>query len=160
MWLGALQSVLRRAQPANGKSPLENRAYWMDRMRTAYLIIACLLLLPMPAAAAGPDKEMELGATIYARCKACHSLTHDRAGPRHCDLLGRKAGSIPGYPYSDAMRNSDIIWTPETLDKFLASPLEYMPETNMGYAGIGDAGERKALIRFLAAANANSPLCN
>ena len=111
---------------------------------------ACLLLVTLPAAAvpAAPD-----GEAIYERCAACHSLTHDRAGPRHCGLLGRRAGSVAGFAYSEAMKRSGIVWSEATLERFLAAPLATVPGTSMGYAGIADAAERKALVAWLARAS-------
>ena len=98
------------------------------------------------------------GEAIYARCLACHALAYDRTGPRHCDLFGRRAGSVKGFAYSDAMRHSNIVWNALTLDRFLANPMKTVPGTSMGYAGIEDAKERADLIAYLRAAGA-SPEC-
>ena len=92
------------------------------------------------------------GERIYGRCLACHALQYDRTGPRHCGLLGRKAGSVPGFDYSEAMKRSGIVWNAATLDRFLADPLGTVPGTTMGYAGIADARERADLIAYLAKA--------
>lgn len=89
------------------------------------------------------------GARIYGRCLACHALQYDRTGPRHCGLFGRKAGSVPGFDYSEAMKRSGIVWNAATLDRFLANPLGAVPGTTMGYAGIADARERADLIAYL-----------
>jgi cytochrome c len=89
------------------------------------------------------------GARIYERCLACHALQYDRTGPRHCGLLGRKAGSVAGFDYSEAMKRSGIVWNAATLDRFLANPLGTVPGTTMGYAGIADARERADLIAYL-----------
>lgn len=98
------------------------------------------------------------GEAIYARCVACHALAYDRTGPRHCGLLGRHAGSVKGFAYSDAMKRSKIVWSERTLDKFLASPMTAVPGTTMGYAGVEDASERADLIAYLEQAN-DSPQC-
>ena len=89
------------------------------------------------------------GERIYGRCLACHALQYDRTGPRHCGLFGRKAGSVPGFDYSEAMKRSGIVWNAATLDRFLANPLGAVPGTTMGYAGIADARERADLIAYL-----------
>src|SRR5690606_19555200 len=99
------------------------------------------------------------GKTIYSRCLACHALAYDRTGPRHCGLFGRKAGSLPGYSYSEAMKNSKIVWTDETLNMFLAAPLKVVPGTSMGYAGISEPQERNDLIAYLKQQNLSS-VCN
>ena len=104
-----------------------------------------------PATAGDPEK----GRQLYARCAACHSLTVDRTGPRHCGLLGRRAGSVPGFNYSEAMKNADVVWTVATLDRFLANPMKAMPGTAMGYAGVDDRLERADLVAFLARASSS-----
>lgn len=93
------------------------------------------------------------GEAIYARCLACHALGYDRTGPRHCGLFGRRAGSVRGFAYSDAMKRSKIVWNEKTLDRFLASPLTAVPGTAMGYAGVTDTKERVDLIAYLRQAN-------
>ncbi|MGH8457019.1 MAG: c-type cytochrome [Stenotrophobium sp.] len=98
------------------------------------------------------------GEVIYARCGACHSLTYDRTGPRHCGLFGRRAGSVKGFTYSAAMKNSGVVWNAKTLDRFLADPMKAMPGTAMGYAGIKDPQERADLIAYLKQAG-ESPQC-
>lgn len=98
------------------------------------------------------------GEQVYARCAACHALAFDRVGPHHCGLLGRRAGSVPGFAYSSAMRNSGFIWDEKTLDRFLAQPMKTLPGTAMTYAGISDPKERSDLIAYLKQAN-DSPEC-
>lgn len=106
-----------------------------------------------PAPAAG---DAIRGKTIYSRCLACHALAYDRTGPRHCNLFGRKAGSVPGFSYSEAMKNANITWTEDTLNTFLAAPLKAVPGTSMGYAGIPDPQERSDLIAYLKQQNTSS----
>ena len=101
--------------------------------------------------AAGADAAR--GEQLYARCAACHALEYDRVGPRHCDLLGRRAGSVPGFDYSPAMKRSKLVWTKENLSRFLANPLSVVPGTTMTYAGIDDPKERADLIAYLGAAS-------
>ena len=101
--------------------------------------------------AAAPDTKR--GEQIYARCMACHALAFDRVGPRHCGLFGRLAGSVPGFDYSPAMKNSKIRWNEQTLDRFLTKPLAMVPGTSMTYDGIADPAERADLIAYLKQAN-------
>jgi len=75
------------------------------------------------AAAAAPRGDAKKGEEIYSRCLACHALAYDRTGPRHCGLFGRKAGSVPGFAYSEAMKHSKIVWNAKTLDRFIAEGL-------------------------------------
>jgi cytochrome c len=96
--------------------------------------------------------DPQRGEAVYARCLACHALGYDRTGPRHCGLLGRRAGSVPGFAYSDAMRRANLTWDRNTLDRFLADPLRVVPGTTMGYAGVKEQQARADLIAYLAAA--------
>jgi len=100
----------------------------------------------LPALAA-PDALR--GETIYARCAACHALAFDRAGPRHCGLFGRRAGSVPDFAYSAAMKQSTIVWDEKALDRFLAAPMKAIPGTTMTYDGVPDRLERADLIAYL-----------
>lgn len=98
------------------------------------------------------------GEQVYARCLACHALAYDRVGPRHCDLLGRRAGSVPGFTYSQAMKDSRTTWDEKTLDRFLAQPMKAMPGTTMTYDGVSDPKDRTDLIAYLQHAN-TTPEC-
>ena len=111
--------------------------------------IALALAAACAQAAPAADATLREGEALYARCMGCHALGYDRTGPHHCGLFGRRAGSVPGFPYSEAMKRSDIIWSARTLDRFLADPAKAVPGTSMGYAGIRDPGERAALIAWL-----------
>lgn len=115
------------------------------------MLAATLAVASMAVAADAPAGvgDARRGEEIYGRCLACHALAYNRTGPRHCGLLGRRAGSVPGYSYSQAMKQSGIIWNEQTLDVFLKNPMAAVPGTSMGYAGIADAGERADLIAYL-----------
>ncbi len=126
-----------------------------------YSGITCLLisLVGASAVAATPAEDPSRGERIYQRCLACHALAYHRVGPLHCGVIGRRAGSAPGYDYSEAMRESSIIWTSSSLDAFLAAPTVYVKGTTMSYAGIEDARDRRDLIAFLAAASGDPERC-
>ena len=103
-------------------------------------------LILIAALAAG---DPNAGEAVYSRCLACHSLEVNRTGPKHCGLFGRRAGSVPGFDYSPAMKRSKLVWNEKTLDRFLADPLKTVPGTAMTYAGVPDAKERADLIAYL-----------
>ncbi|KPF55858.1 cytochrome C [Novosphingobium sp. AAP1] len=103
-----------------------------------------------PAAAAeGGDPAH--GRTVAARCLACHDLNTGatRLGPSLKGVIGRKAGSLPGYAYSDAMKSSGVTWTPDTLNTYLKSPTTYVKGTKMAFAGLPDAKDRADVIAYL-----------
>ena len=122
-------------------------------MRAAAMLGAVLAF----AAGAAPAGAHP-GEAVHARCLGCHALAYDRTGPHHCGLFGRRAGSVPGFAYSEAMKRSDIVWTARTLDRFLANPPKAMPGTSMTYAGVSDRAERTALIDYLKQVN-GTPAC-
>jgi cytochrome c len=102
--------------------------------------------LLVAALAVGDPKA---GEAVYSRCLGCHALEYNRTGPKHCGLLGRRAGAADGYDYSPAMKKSKLLWSEETLDRFLADPLKTVPGTTMTYAGVSDAKERADLVAYL-----------
>ncbi len=102
---------------------------------------------PLAAYAADP------GARVFRACVACHTLKADegnKAGPSLWHIFGRKIASLPGYRYSDALTNMNIVWTPETISKmFEVGPMTYTPGTKMPEQKIGSAEDRHALMQFL-----------
>jgi cytochrome c len=108
------------------------------------LLLLCLLFVGSAQAS-----DAKRGEELYGRCLACHALEQDRVGPRHCGLVGRRAGSVPGFAYSEAMKRSGLTWNAKTLDRFLADPMKVVPGTTMTYAGVADPRERADLIAYL-----------
>ena len=90
------------------------------------------------------------GKKVFKKCVACHSLQEgkNKIGPSLYNLLGRKAGSVEGYKYSKAMKNSDVVWDEESLDKFLTKPRKFIKRTKMSFRGIKKKSLRDALISF------------
>ena len=105
------------------------------------------------------DTDVAAGKRVYTQCTACHAPGYHRTGPKHCGLLGRRAGSIAEFEFTPAMRDSGILWTKETLYQFLLAPLEMVPGTSMGFAGVSIKEERIQLIAFLATLTEDNPLC-
>lgn len=116
---------------------------------------------PAPAAAvttvaaAQPDPAI-LGRALFLRCAACHAVTaaeQQKIGPHLQQVVGREAGSIPGFAFSDAMKASDIVWDSAKLDQFLTRPAGLVPGTSMAFGGIDSADQRAALIAYLQTLN-------
>src|SRR5262249_18783361 len=99
------------------------------------------------------------GADVFRACIACHTLRADegvRAGPTLAGIFGRRIATLPGYNFSDALKQLDIVWTPETVAKlFEVGPMAYTPGTKMPEQRIGSAEERAALVKFLEKATAS-----
>ncbi|MFJ5488095.1 c-type cytochrome [Hansschlegelia beijingensis] len=91
------------------------------------------------------------GAQFRARCGICHKAAPDAnsIGPTLYGVFGRKAGTAPGYHYSDAMASAGTVWDEASLDAFLKSPNAEVPGTKMSFAGMADAGQRADLVAFL-----------
>jgi cytochrome c len=123
-------------------------------MKRHILLGAALALAAAAAAAAQPD--LKLGQTVYQRCMACHSLAYDRIGPRHCGLFGRRAGSVPGFKYSPALKSANIVWNEATLNRFLSDPSRTVPGLMVAHPSVPDPTERAALIAYLKKANSGS----
>lgn len=105
------------------------------------------------------DGDAGKGAQIYQRCLACHSLEHNRSGPRHCGLFGRPAAAVPDFTYSQALKSAGLTWDAATLDRFLENPLKAVPGTKMAYAGIKNGQERADLIAYLKQATHDPAKC-
>jgi cytochrome c len=93
------------------------------------------------------------GAAVFRACVACHTLTRDagnRAGPTLAGIFGRRIASLPDYNYSAALKQLDIVWTPETVAKlFELGPAAYTPGTKMPEQRITAPDDRAALVQFL-----------
>ena len=89
-------------------------------------------------------------AAFEKRCTGCHALDHDKEGPRLAGVVGRKAGSVCGFPYSDAVRKSTVIWNEAVIDKWLTDPETVIPDSNMAFR-LSSLAERQAIIAFLKA---------
>jgi cytochrome c len=93
--------------------------------------------------------ETSDGQSLFEkRCSGCHSPDHDKEGPRLGDVYGRAAGSVASFNYSDALKNSHITWDADSLDKWLAGPDKFVPDTDMAFH-VESATERSALIAYL-----------
>jgi len=104
---------------------------------------------PEPAPVITP---LERGRKLYARCKTCHTLEEGgkhRVGPNLWDVYGKKAGSRPDFAYSKVMKASDVIWTDETIDAYIAKPATFMKGNRMSFVGIKKAEDRAALLEYL-----------
>jgi cytochrome c len=92
--------------------------------------------------------------TFNNACRTCHTLREgdNRLGPNLHRVVGRKAGSVPGYGYSSALQSADIVWDKATLDRFIANPDQVVPGHNMKpYGGIASAEERASIVAYLEA---------
>lgn len=109
--------------------------------------MAMLLLSALPAHAADPAR----GEQLWRKCASCHTFEangRNRAGPRLHGVIGRVAGSVPDYKYSDALKNSGIVWSEQTLDAYIKDAEGFVPGTKM-YGGLSQDADRADLLEFL-----------
>lgn len=111
-----------------------------------------------PAAEAGATMEfasmttdVAAGEKVFALCRSCHVLDDgvNRVGPSLYNVVGRKSGSVAGFSYSDANKNSGVTWTTDVLFEYLEDPKGFMPGTKMAFPGIKDAQDRANLVAYL-----------
>ena len=122
----------------------------MKRFAIAALAVAATAAPGSPACAGG---DSEAGKALFRSIRTlCHSnaLGQNKVGPSLFGVVGRRSGSVPGYSYSDANKNSGIVWTVDVLDKYLTSPQAVVPGTKMGYPGQNDDQKRADIIANLA----------
>ena len=117
---------------------------------------ACALLYATALVAAAvstalADGDVARGEKRFEECAACHSVERgsNRIGPSLHGVFGRKAGAMPEFRYSPALRRSGITWTRESLDSYIADPQKAVPANRMPYAGMLGAADRADLIAYL-----------
>ena len=97
-----------------------------------------------------PMGDVARGKAIWdSTCRRCHSLDANKIGPAHRGVVGRVAGTAPGYAYSDGVKGSGITWTPETLNIWLVNPQDLIPNAKMNYR-LKDPQMRADVIAYLA----------
>jgi len=89
------------------------------------------------------------GKALYQVCMGCHSVDEDDVGPRHRGVVGRVAGTVPGYAYSPALRNSQLVWDQANLDRWLTNPQGLVPGAKMFFA-MPNPQDRADVIAYLA----------
>lgn len=108
------------------------------------LALAALLLAPVAATAADAP-------AAFNQCKACHKVEAGKhgVGPSLFGVYGKKAGTIEGFKYSDAHKNSGLTWDEATLTKYLADPKATIPGNKMAFAGLKKPEDVKAVIEYM-----------
>jgi cytochrome c len=112
-------------------------------------LLGCLTFVDAKAA-----DDIVLGERLYQeRCGACHSLDEHGAGPKHRGLIGRQAGTQPGFDYSRALADSKIVWSPQTLERWIADPNALVPGNRMIVQLANDPVQRAAIVAYLLASS-------
>lgn len=120
-------------------------------MNDAVRLALTLMITLLPLAAARADGDLARGEARFQECAACHRLEAgaNEVGPSLHGIFTRKAGELADFRYSPAMKRSGIIWTAETVEKYIADPQGLIPTNRMPYAGMANAADRADLIAYL-----------
>ena len=117
-------------------------------MRFALIVPVVLALSPSLAQA----QDAANGEKVFAQCRACHQIgptAKNAVGPLLNGIIGRKAGTVEGYNYSPANKNSGLTWDEATFTEYIKDPKAKVPGTKMVYAGLKDEQRIKDLIAYL-----------
>jgi cytochrome c len=129
----------------------------MIKLRTMILPMAAGLSLLSGPAVAQDAEDAKLA--FNNQCRKCHVTKEgdNRLGPSLFGVIGREAGSVPGFAYSSAMKNAGIAWDEETLDRYIENPDAVVPGNRMKpYPGVDSAEERAKIIAHLKAESEGS----
>jgi cytochrome c len=123
------------------------------------VLAAAAVTLAATGIAAAQDAHK--GEQVFASCRPCHAIgpgAVNMLGPELNGLDGRKAGSVSGYPYSDANKNSGIVWTAATFKQYIKNPQAMVPGTKMFFAGIDNPQEIDDLWAYVSQFNADGSI--
>ena len=113
---------------------------------TALVTAGLTMFLALPANA----QDAAAGKQAFAQCSACHSTDGSNGvGPTLKGIFGEKAGAVPGFRFSRAMKAGSVTWDEKSLDAFLADPQKAVPGNTMPFAGLTDAKQRADLVAYL-----------
>jgi cytochrome c len=114
-----------------------------------FAVAVAVALAGGPAWAAG---DVERGAKVFKKCKACHTIKEGakhRVGPNLFGMFGRTSGMTEGFRFSKAMKGAAVVWDEKTLDEFLTKPKKFVPKTKMSFPGLKKAQQREDIIAYL-----------
>jgi cytochrome c len=118
---------------------------------TLFALTAATWAIAAPASA----QDAEKGEAVFKACRACHQVgegAKNAVGPMLNGIVGRKAGAVEGFNYSEANKAAGaegLVWTEEKLFAYLEKPQAFMPKNKMAYAGLKDEGDRRDIIAYL-----------
>ncbi len=139
-----MDSMKRRNQQITQTRTFLPRARWYGCSASAAVIA---LVLHGTSWAAGDAKA---GQLLYEqKCTGCHAVDANRVGPAHRGVFGRKAGGVPDFAYSSALKNSQVIWNEQTLQAWLADPEKLIAGQAM-YFRVTSAQSQQDIIAYLA----------
>jgi|SRR5579863_8651853 len=116
--------------------------------RPPVILMLTMILAPKPGSAA----DLAAGQAEFNRCKICHTVEAGKGntvGPNLHGVFGRKAGASDNFAYSEAMKQSGVVWDDATLAEYLGNPREFIPGNRMAFPGIKDDKQIADLLAYL-----------
>ena len=116
-------------------------------MRKAAMIATAAMAAWLPLGAAAQD-----GQALFRRsCGGCHAVApgQNRIGPTLAGIAGKPAAAVPGFAYSDALKNAHVTWSDDLLEKYVMDPKGTVPGTQKSFAGVKDPADAKAIVDYL-----------
>lgn len=115
-------------------------------------VLIAAAILTIATTAGGLAQDVEKGQSSFKKCLPCHRIgpgAKNLVGPELNGLDGRKAGTVPNFNYSDANKNSGVVWNEETFKEYIKDPRAKVPGTKMTFAGIKNDQEINDLWAYL-----------
>lgn len=126
----------------------------MTLARTLSTALAAALAISISSGVALAEEDAKLikkGKKVYNKCKTCHIIDEEKnkIGPHLVGIIGRAAGAVEGFKYSDAMKNSGVVWNDEEILAYLEKPKEYIPGNKMVFPGLKKESHRLAVLAYI-----------
>jgi cytochrome c len=125
-------------------------SYWRGGSLIRLLLLGIAFLCIAPGQV--PAQDAGAGEKVFVQCRTCHQVgetAKNGIGPHLNGVFGRQAGSVEGYAYSPALKNSGLIWDETTFTDYIRDPKAKVPGTKMVYAGLKDEQRMKDLTAYL-----------
>ncbi|SLN70312.1 c-type cytochrome [Oceanibacterium hippocampi] len=116
------------------------------------VFVGALAAMVFVASAAHAEGDAEKGEKVFKKCKACHTIEEggkNKVGPNLFNVVGRHAGALEDYKYSDAMKESGLTWDDPTLHTYLEKPKDLVKGTKMSFPGLKKESDRDNVIAYL-----------
>jgi cytochrome c len=158
------QFITLLARPNSGW-PQDVRVRHSDWVHLIVTLSGMACLLSSPSALSQALVSQSMGAASEQQvfnnaCRTCHTIKEgdNRQGPNLHKIIGRKAGSLPDYNYSSAIKGAGFVWDEEKLERFIANPDEVVPGNNMKpYSGLASTDDRTKVLAFLKSVSTGRP---
>ncbi len=121
-------------------------------LRKVIGLAAAAAVLAAYSGSALAEGDAAKGEKVFKKCATCHNIAAgegNKVGPNLHGIIGRLAGTVEGFNYSDAMKNSGITWTEDELEKYLADPKAIVPGTKMTFPGLKKEDDIENVIAYI-----------